>query len=502
MFREAFAAQDEKLWCMTQTHQALITHANEDLWELERSWQTAVFSPNDGIGAMDSLHQAGDSLVAVIRSSDEDFEPIGSGAMIGPGLLLTATHVLEEIAATGSPPLFMTFLPGRARAWLGHSSVTSSGLSKFDARRRTSSDISLVSCALNSDAHMDCQLTLAPLQIALPLVGDRLWAFGYRHHDFEAGTSRLTPLVSSGLVTAVFPDGRGERMPAACIEVAMDTFGGMSGGPVANDAGYVIGVVSSSFEGGPSYVTLIWDVLRHSITLTAPWLQRGKVTLLSTRDLGLVKLKGNVKRSRRGDVVMTMTDGEIKQLFDAVGPARIRPTNIALDDGQLDTFMDEHAHEIDEALTHAAIDYLSSVPVDTVCRFLRSNGIPDACLEPISGFKVQDFEGIEDLSVISNTRIDDAGILLVCEFELRTVIWTVSVPTAVYEAHTTSFNEHFMNAEAMADGHTTMEAIQRICFEAKLIFDRAADDFEDAHITMTGVIPPKCSRPRHPSKAE
>ena len=144
MFREAFAAQDEKLWCMTQTHQALITHANEDLWELERSWQTAVFSPNDGIGAMDSLHQAGDSLVAVIRSSDEDFEPIGSGAMIGPGLLLTATHVLEEIAATGSPPLFMTFLPGRARAWLGHSSVTSSGLSKFDARRRTSSDISLV----------------------------------------------------------------------------------------------------------------------------------------------------------------------------------------------------------------------------------------------------------------------------------------------------------------------------------------------------------------------
>lgn len=476
---------------MTQEHQAFITNANDDLWKLKRSWQTAKFSPDDGIGPMDSLHQAGDSLVAVIRSTDEGFEPIGSGVMIGPGLLLTATHVLEEIAATGSPPLFLTFLPSRARAWLGHSSVTGSGLSEFDAHRRTNSDITLVSCTLNSDAHMDHQLTLAPLQVALPLVGDRLWAFGYRHHDFEAKTSRLTPLVSSGLVTAVFPDGRGERMPAACIEVAMDTFGGMSGGPVANDDGYVIGVVSSSFDGGPSYVTLIWDVMRHSINLTAPWLQRGKVTLLSTRDLGLVKLKGNVKRSRRGDVVMTMTSEEMKLLVDAVGPARIRSTNIALDDEQLETFMDDHSHDIDEALSQAAIDYLSSVPVDSVCRFLRSNGVPDACLELISSFEVEDFEGVEDLSVISNTRVEEAGILFMCEFELRTVIWTVSVPAAVYAANITLFNAHFMNAKVGDDGQTTMEAIQRICFEAKVIFDKAADEFEEAHITMTGVIPPR-----------
>ena len=39
---------------MTQKHQALITKANDDLWKLERSWQTVVFSANDGIGSMDS----------------------------------------------------------------------------------------------------------------------------------------------------------------------------------------------------------------------------------------------------------------------------------------------------------------------------------------------------------------------------------------------------------------------------------------------------------------
>lgn len=480
---------------MTQKHQTLITEANDGLWKLELSWQTAKFSPHDGIGPMDSLHQAGDSLVAVIRSTDEGFEPIGSGVMIGPGLLLTATHVLEEIVATRSPPLFMTFLPGGARAWLGHSSVTSSGLSQFDASRRTSSDITLVSCTLNSDAHVDRQLTLAPLQVALPLIGDRLWAFGYRHQNFEAETSNLTPLVSSGLVTAVFPNGRGERMPAACIEVAMDAVGGMSGGPVANDDGYVIGVVSSSFDGGPSYVTLIWDVIRHSINLTAPWLQRGRVTLLSTRDIGLVKLKGNVKRSRRGNTVMTMTNAEMQLLVDAVGPGGVRLTNIALDDEQLETFMDEHSHDIDEALTHAAIAYLSSVPVTTACSLLRSNGIPDACLEPISSFEIEDFEGIEDIDVISNTGTEQGDILFTCEFELRTVIWTVSVPTSVYVANTTSFDAHFMNADAMADGQTSMDVIQRICFEAQLTFDNDADCFEETHITMTGVIPPRRSRP-------
>ncbi len=219
--------------------------------------------------------------------------------------------------------------------------------------------------------------------------------------------------------------------------------------------------------------------MRHSINLTAPWLQRGKVTLLSTRDIGLVRLKGNVKRSRRGNVVMTMSDEEMKQFVDAVGPARIRPTNIALDDEQLETFMDDHSHDIDEALTHAAIGYLSSVDVNTVSQFLRCNGVPDACLEQISSFKVEDFEGIEDLSVISNTRIEEACILFTCEFELLTVIWTVSVPTSVYVANITSFDTHFINAEAMADGQTTMEAIQRIYCEAELTFDRAADGFEE-----------------------
>ena len=476
---------------MTQEHQAQITHENLDLWKLKRSWQTARFSADDGIGPMGSLHQAGDSLIAVLRFAEERLEPIGSGVMIGPGLLLTATHVLDEVMASGNPPVFMTYLPNGARAWLGHSTVTSSGSSEFDERRRTSSDITLVSCTLNSDAHLNLPLTLAPLQVALPLVGERLWAFGYRHHDFEEGTSRLTPLVSSGLVTAVFPNGRGERMPAPCIEVDMDTFGGMSGGPVANDDGYVIGVVSSSFDGGPSYVTLIWDVMRHTIQMTAPWLQRGRVTLLSIRDVGLIKLKGNVKRSRSGNVVMTMTNDEMKLIAEVVGPERIHPTGIALDDDQLDSFKEDHLDTMEEVLAYAATSYLSGSAVDQACSLLRGNRIPDTCLGAITSFTVTDFEGLEDLTVISNTRLDEAGILFTCEFELRTVIWTVALPTAFYQANKPAFDDHFMNANVAAEGHTTLDVVQRIFFEARLPFDQTSDVFDEAVITMTGIVPPR-----------
>jgi hypothetical protein len=75
------------------SYSALVTADNAALSELELSWRTAEFSPEDGIGAMNSLHEAGDALVAVARLDESGLTVFGSGVMVGPGLLLTATHV-------------------------------------------------------------------------------------------------------------------------------------------------------------------------------------------------------------------------------------------------------------------------------------------------------------------------------------------------------------------------------------------------------------------------
>lgn len=113
-------------------------------------------------------------------------------------------------------------------------------------------------------------------------------------------------------------------MPSSCIEVAMDTMGGMSGGPVVNDEGWLVGIVSSSFEGGPTYVTLIWDALRLSVE-GAPqcvWPQ-DEVDLFLGRDLGLVRIKGMVRRDEMGNVVLTMSTPEMSQLAEFSDPLHI-----------------------------------------------------------------------------------------------------------------------------------------------------------------------------------
>jgi S1-C subfamily serine protease len=305
-------------------HSVQVTAGNSQLADLKRSWVTAVFSVEDGIGPMESLHQAGDSIIAVATMTDQGIKVIGSGVMIGPGLMLTASHVLDEFPQEGTGPVCLTFLPGATRAWLPCGRTTLTGASSFAPNRRKVSDLTLMSCSLNSEAHEEFPIVLAPIQLALPLIGERLWAFGYRHGDILDGAALLTPLVTSGVVTGCYPQGRGERMPSTCIEVEMDTMGGMSGGPVVNDDGWLVGIVSSSFEGGPTYVTLVWDAIRISVG-EAPknlW-PGGAADLMIGRDLGLVKLKGAVTRDAEGNVTLTMSDPEMEQLATFSDPIHI-----------------------------------------------------------------------------------------------------------------------------------------------------------------------------------
>ncbi|AEI82989.1 hypothetical protein CNE_BB2p01780 (plasmid) [Cupriavidus necator N-1] len=137
-----------------------ITEANPALATLRRSWVTAIYTNEDGIGSMGSLHEAGDALVALALMEEDGPTILGSGVMIGPGLVVAATHVLAEFKARNADPVLLTFLPDGARAWLPRESSTLTGPSVFGADRRIVSDVSLLSCTLNSEAHEHHPLTL------------------------------------------------------------------------------------------------------------------------------------------------------------------------------------------------------------------------------------------------------------------------------------------------------------------------------------------------------
>ncbi len=299
-------------------HSVLITEENADVKKLKTICGRPEFSSVDGIGSLDSLYQASDAIIAVAGFFDDQLVTMGSGVMIGPGLMLTATHVLDEFPRDGSGPIFLTFLPGSsARAWLPNDVAVASGPSEFRTAgkdRRKVSDIALISCALHSDAHLGHELSLVPIEVCLPLPAERLWAVGFKHGTVEEDTQGLIPMVTSGLVTECFVKGRGERMASTCIEVSMETVGGLSGGPVFNKDGQVVGIVSSSFEGGPTYVTLVWDALRLSVK--SP--QKGvwpcsTLDLLKGRDLGLVTIKGQVERKKGSkDIILNLTGKAIE----------------------------------------------------------------------------------------------------------------------------------------------------------------------------------------------
>lgn len=477
---------------MSESQSFKITEDNPLLADLKLSWSSMVFSPDDGIGSMRSLHEAGDSLVAVAYLDEDCPSFLGSGVMVAPGLLLTATHVLDELKSLEKQPIFMTFLPTGARGWLGKESRNSMRESRYEEGRANPSDLTLVSCTLNSDALVDYPLNLGILKVGLPLVGERLWAFGFRHGLVENGITSVSPMVSSGLVTAAFPHGRGERMPAPCIEVAMETMGGMSGGPVVDSDGNIIGVVSSSFDGGPSYVTLIWDALFYRIGGTVPALMKyNNVSLLAAKAIGLSKIKGSFERKPWGDIILTMSDDEMELMILSSDPSTITKTHKFLNDEQLEEFIDTWGNDLEKAVAEAAIEYLESPSSSPIQKFLEAAGVPLECIETIQYFSATDFEGVEDPEVYSSEQLNEAEIKLGYYFELLTVDWEIHVSEEDYDAHKMDFDSHFYNQD-LQNGMVCMSLYQRCLFKAEMVFNTETTEISDIKFVWVGVrIPNK-----------
>jgi serine protease Do len=86
-----------------------------------------------------------------------------------------------------------------------------------------------------------------------PSVGDRVMAVGYPELTCLQGADEKAAIVITermygavGTISGLLPKGRGRSYPWPTLEVEANWRSGMSGGPVFNEAGEVIGIVSSS----------------------------------------------------------------------------------------------------------------------------------------------------------------------------------------------------------------------------------------------------------------
>lgn len=191
----------------------------------------------------------------------------GSAVLVAPGVALCATHVIQPYRDAISSGVATCLCTGLASHGMQVWRLTS-------FTRVESTDITILGLQYASPLPPDLTFHQATVSTRLPAIGERLSLCGFLPKAFEWTANQGLAcygnvLLCRGEVTQQFPDGRDRHMlPWACLEVACPAWGGMSGGPVFDDGGHLIGLVCSSIasiagepDAGPAYVSLLWSAI-------------------------------------------------------------------------------------------------------------------------------------------------------------------------------------------------------------------------------------------------
>jgi serine protease Do len=116
-----------------------------------------------------------------------------------------------------------------------------------------------------------------------PCVGDTVIAIGFPHLSSSTTSQGLHELsnlemqAGYGKIVSLHPNGRTKTNPTPVIEVEADWVPGMSRGPVFNELGEAIGLVSRSLSpGGDSLVGNAYAASFHFLPSLLPWLNDGR----------------------------------------------------------------------------------------------------------------------------------------------------------------------------------------------------------------------------------
>lgn len=198
-----------------------------------------------------------------IMALDNEYENVyasGTGVVIAQNLVLTAKHVFDDCAQKWKLPdsdtkgevrtnsfniwvVFMSNHPGQLYHVYAVAQVYRCMYSDFVLLHLDSFD-------KVGKGHKYFQM---PLSLVIPTIGERIVAFGFPQSKVNIrkdhlGTSHIEindePSVSVGEIKEVYPERRDSFMLTfPCVRTNARLEGGMSGGPVFNNDGKLIGVV-------------------------------------------------------------------------------------------------------------------------------------------------------------------------------------------------------------------------------------------------------------------
>jgi hypothetical protein len=199
----------------------------------------------------------------------------GSAVLVAPGVAIAAKHVIEG---------FLTRLSIEEGASLSCMSIASSQAMIWHCRKITilpDADLAILILRYASALPPESIFRMAAITTRLPKVGEQVSMVGFTAMggEFPFDPVGYTVVghvrVSVGTIGARYPTGRDKIMvPWPALEIASSASGGMSGGPVFDKHGLLLGIVSTSFGAedhiGPSYVSLLWPALMTPIDAEWP----------------------------------------------------------------------------------------------------------------------------------------------------------------------------------------------------------------------------------------
>ncbi|EHV9588641.1 trypsin-like peptidase domain-containing protein [Vibrio vulnificus] len=458
--------------------QTKLEYPEDDKLDRECHWVRPAFEAVDGFGE-ETLWALQGLIVAFGFIQGEKQHIIGSGIMIAPGLCLTATHVIEE---TKEKHCFLYSFPNNEsmRMWTPHDFNALRAVeqvSLFGSSEERYSDVSVLSYSPLSKFEDDIDYFYSPLEVALPKIGERLWAVGYRE-VVNDGTPQIGAFVTSGLVTEQFSSGRGSYINGACIEVAMKSLGGMSGGPVFNEEGRVVGVISTCLEGqednlGPTYVTLIWPSLISEIFCPWPnghWPNNLGGIQIEPDSKG-VRVVGSVKAENGALKVKFPKQSEesIHELFKSAG------VQVAKESEELCDYI---YGLIGDHLEEECLDYLGQLNKENIQNAISDTEYPEQ-LGLFTSIAAYTMEGLEDMLIESAVLLESGTIGLDITYDIRGVFLTLRMDDAEYRYlnEQGAFPDSFHNLVEY-EGYITLDHYVRPYIRVSVTYDPLLDELK------------------------
>jgi hypothetical protein len=205
-------------------------------------------------------------VLSVHLTTDDAHTVQGCAVMVAPGLALCAAHVFRDETDRLRAGSLKALVVGTAEH----------GNELWNLRYVTfvpNTEICILSLSCISGLSADRTFRQASLTTRWPRLGERLVLVAFKAEEsdctnWKAGDRiRTYTLACAGKVTQHFHKGRGRMLPGPSIEVDFESWLGMSGGPVFDEDGWLVGVLSSSLSSAdrnaPSFVSLVFPALPH-----------------------------------------------------------------------------------------------------------------------------------------------------------------------------------------------------------------------------------------------